>query len=157
MATSHTIYYDSPVGTLRLKSNGQALTALDFVDEDASPSQQIDSDILLQAIEQLDAYFKGQRKSFDLSLAPEGTDFQQQVWTQLKQIPYGQTISYGQLAAKIGDPNKVRAVGTANGKNPIPIIIPCHRVIGADQTLVGYSGGIDRKKYLLKHEGALLL
>ena len=115
------------------------------------------SAILNEAITQLEAYFHGKLTVFELPLAPQGTDFQQLVWENLRDIPYGQTITYGGLAERLGDANKVRAVGTANGQNPIPIVIPCHRVVGANQQLVGYSGGIERKKFLLKHEGALLL
>lgn len=158
MATSLSVYYQSPLGKLRIESDGECLTAIQFTtDEDSTSSQQVEAAIFSQVTNQLDEYFEGSRTNFDLPLAPEGTDFQRQVWEQLLKIPYGQTINYGELAQRLGDANKVRAVGTANGKNPIPIIIPCHRVIGANNNLVGYRGGIDRKKKLLKHEGALLL
>ena len=102
--------------------------------------------------EQLDAYFAGDREDFDLALAPHGTPFQQRVWEELTRIPYGETISYSELARRLGDPKLVRAVGLANGRNPISIVIPCHRVIGADGSLVGYGGGLERKKWLLEHE-----
>jgi len=105
-----------------------------------------------QAIEQLDAYFSGALTEFDLPLAAHGTRFQQRVWTALRRIPYGETTSYGELAAAIGLPRAARAVGAANGRNPISIIVPCHRVIGADGTLTGYGAGVERKRALLNHE-----
>ncbi|MDX1672165.1 MAG: methylated-DNA--[protein]-cysteine S-methyltransferase [Balneolaceae bacterium] len=111
----------------------------------------------MSASDQLTAYFTGHRRKFDLPLDPDGTGFQRRVWSALQQIPYGSTVTYRQLSERLGDPQALRAVGKANGSNPIPVIIPCHRVIGADNRLVGYSGGIERKKWLLKHEGALLL
>lgn len=157
MPTQHVIYYNSPLGVIKVVSNSEALTRLSFEDKPHYSTQNDSPAILSKALSQLDEYFKGYRRTFSLSLSPKGTTFQQSVWKTLQQIPYGQTVSYGKLARRLGNPNKVRAVGKANGKNPIPIIIPCHRVIGADNSLVGYSGGIDRKKYLLKHEGALLL
>lgn len=105
---------------------------------------------------QLREYFGGKRKMFDLELAPRGTEFQLAVWNALTQIPYGDTISYSELAHRIGKPAAVRAVGAANGANPIPVIIPCHRVIGANGSLTGYGGGIERKQWLLAHEGRRL-
>ena len=101
---------------------------------------------------QLTAYFEGSLRDFDVPLAPEGSDFQRQVWDELVKIPFGQTISYLTLAKRIGDARHVRAVGTANGRNPISIIIPCHRVVGSDASLVGYGGGLERKRWLLDHE-----
>ena len=101
---------------------------------------------------QLDAYFAGDREDFDLALAPHGTPFQQRVWAELTRIPYGETMSYSEVAQRLGDPKLVRAVGLANGRNPISIVIPCHRVIGANGSLVGYGGGLERKKWLLEHE-----
>ena len=109
------------------------------------------------AARQLEAYFAGERTVFDLELAPEGTPFQQQVWTALCEIPFGQTISYGELAARVGRPLGAQAVGRANGQNPVGVIIPCHRVVGSDGALVGYAGGLDRKEALLRHEGAPVL
>jgi methylated-DNA-[protein]-cysteine S-methyltransferase len=102
--------------------------------------------------EQLDAYFAGELEEFDLPLAPRGTSFQRRVWDELTRIPFGETISYSELAHRLGDPRLVRAVGVANGRNPIAIVIPCHRVIGADGSLVGYGGGLERKRWLLDHE-----
>lgn len=106
---------------------------------------------------QLREYFEGLRDSFKLELQPEGTDFEQKVWSTLLGIPKGTTLSYGEMAHKIGDPKAAQAVGKANGKNPIAVVIPCHRVIGSDQKLTGYAGGVERKEWLLKHEGALLI
>lgn len=106
-----------------------------------------------EAIQQLEEYFKGKRREFDLPLAPEGTSFQRTVWAELQNIPFGQTISYGELARRIQNPKAVRAVGLANGRNPLSIVIPCHRVIGANGKLTGYGGGLERKKKLLEMEG----
>ena len=109
------------------------------------------------AARQLEAYFAGERTVFDLELAPEGTPFQQKVWRALCEIPFGHTISYGTLAERVGRPQGAQAVGRANGQNPIGVIVPCHRVVGADGALVGYAGGLDRKEALLRHEGAAVL
>lgn len=110
-----------------------------------------------EAVRQLEAYFAGERTFFDLELVPEGTPFQQEVWATLCDIPYGQAISYGELAARVGRPQGAQAVGRANGQNPIGVIVPCHRVVGSDGALVGYAGGLDRKEALLRHEGAAVL
>lgn len=114
-----------------------------------------ESSLIKNAYRQLVEYFNKQRKTFDLPLAPEGTEFQMKVWKALSDIPYGKTRSYKEIAIAIGNPKAVRAVGMANNKNPIPIIIPCHRVIGSDGKLVGYGGGLEIKEYLLKLEGVL--
>lgn len=152
-----TYKHDFPIGLLRLTASEKALKSIHFVENESGNDQNPTNDIIRRAIAELSEYFDGSRKKFSVPLNPEGTDFQQSVWKALQQIPYGQTRSYGELAAMLGDPNTVRAVGKANGQNPIPIIIPCHRVIGGNKKLVGYSGGIQRKKYLLKREGAILL
>jgi methylated-DNA-[protein]-cysteine S-methyltransferase len=145
----------SPVGPLVITSNGDAITGLYTPDhrryDEARQSLQ-DAEPFREAASQLDAYFAGERTDFDLPLQPEGTVFQQKVWRLLQQIPHGQTRSYGQLAAAIGTPSASRAVGMANGRNPISIIIPCHRVIGAGGKLTGYAGGLTTKKWLLNHE-----
>lgn len=146
---------DSPLGNLRIVASQDAIHSLTFTD--LPISNKSDTDLLTSTSKQLDEFFSGVRKKFDLPLAPEGSDFQQRVWQALQEIPFGKTVTYGELSEKLGDPNAVRAVGTANGKNPIAIIIPCHRVIGSDQKLTGYAGGIERKRWLLQHEGALLL
>lgn len=150
---------DSPVGPLTLVSEAGYLTRLDMQDRthpatDAGRWER-DDDAFEQPVAQLGAYFAGQLHRFDLPLRLVGTDFQRQVWAGLQQIPYGETLSYGQLAAKVGRAGASRAVGLANGRNPVGIIVPCHRVIGADGTLTGYGGGLDRKRWLLDHEQGL--
>jgi methylated-DNA-[protein]-cysteine S-methyltransferase len=119
----------------------------DVVDVDPS-----DHAVLAQAVTQLAEYFDGTRTEFDLPLDPVGTDFQRDAWHELERIPYGETITYGEQAARLGDRNKTRAVGAANGKNPIPIVVPCHRVVGANGHLTGFAGGLDTKAWLLDHE-----
>ena len=114
------------------------------------------NDVLNRVAAQLEEYFAGTRTTFDLPLEPSGTDFQLSVWELLRKIPYGVTTSYGELARRLGDPKATRAVGAANGANPIPIIVPCHRVVGSKGELTGFGGGLDRKRWLLEHEGALM-
>ncbi|MCL1937929.1 MAG: methylated-DNA--[protein]-cysteine S-methyltransferase [Candidatus Azobacteroides sp.] len=144
-------YYSSPVGRLKIQVENNALIGLRLCDceETGIPSFH---PVIRQTSAQLDEYFGGKRRSFDLPLATQGTLFQQQVWNVLQQIPYGKTISYAQLAERVGHPKACRAVGTANGKNPIAIIIPCHRVINANGQLGGYAYGLEMKKYLLNLE-----
>ena len=147
------IVHDSPVGPLTLVSDGGFLVGLHFEGWNPPVGALHRSDTVLAATaRQLDAYFDGRLKSFDLPLAPEGTPFQQHVWSALRGIPFGETRSYGQLAKAIGKPSAMRAVGAANGRNPIAIVVPCHRVIGADGSLTGFGGGIERKKFLLSLE-----
>ncbi len=149
---------DSPVGELRLVERNDALTAIEFVpfrDGDGRPrGERSDAHpVLRETARQLSAYFARDLKEFDLPLAPVGTDFQRRVWTALEAIGYGETASYGQIAGRLGKTNAAsRAVGLANGRNPIPIVIPCHRVIGANGTLTGYAGGLERKQLLLELE-----
>lgn len=150
-------YYNSPVGWLELIVSDDALMHLRFLETEPDRYPRHDNHIIQQTAKELSEYFDGSRKAFTIPLDPEGTDFQHSVWRGLREIPYGQTTTYGELARKLGDPNKMRAVGRANGQNPIPIIIPCHRVIGTGGNLIGYGGGIVRKQFLLQHEGALLL
>lgn len=147
--------FQSPIGPLWLVSNGSQLCGLYMGDEqpDHAADARHDPAPFRDVVDQLQAYFSGQRKNFDLPLAPTGTAFQKTVWQALCGIPYGQTISYGELAQRIGNPKACRAVGLANGRNPISIIVPCHRVIGANGTLTGYGGGLPRKRWLLQHEG----
>ena len=145
----------SPIGMLRLTSNGNALTQLLIAREDDPDDEPVPADadsVLAAAREQLDAYFDMRLTRFDLPLEPRGTDFQRRVWDSLRAIPFGETISYAELARRIDNPKAVRAVGAANGRNPLMIIVPCHRVIGADGSLTGFGGGIDRKRWLLDHE-----
>ena len=145
----------SPIGMLTLTSNGSALTQLLMARESEPDVEQVPSEadsVLAAAREQLDAYFDMRLTRFDLPLEPRGTDFQRRVWDSLRAIPFGETISYAELARRIDNPKAVRAVGAANGRNPLMIIVPCHRVIGADGSLTGFGGGIDRKRWLLDHE-----
>ncbi len=150
-------YLDSPLGRLRLVSDGKHLVSIEFDGGHTCTATDCElSDQLLQdCASQLQEYFAGTRHSFDLPLAPGGTQFQQSVWQQLTQIPHGQTCSYKDIATGIGKPKAVRAVGAANGRNPIPIVVPCHRVIGSDGSLTGFAGGIGMKKQLLELEGAI--
>ena len=146
---------DTPIGPLLLVGDDRALQRIDFVygrRGSMTPPSPPRDDVFTDAAAQLAEYFDGRRRTFELSLAPEGTPFQQRVWSALLDIPYGQTMSYGELAARIGQPNASRAVGLANGSNPIPIVIPCHRVIGANGTLTGYGGGLAIKQRLLALE-----
>ena len=150
---------DSPVGPLMLAADDAGLRHIEFRDN-RHPANRADwhggDNEVLQATEaQLGEYFAGARRDFDLPLSPQGTDFQLQVWRELARIPFGATISYAQLAQRIGNPEAVRAVGAANGRNPLPIVLPCHRVIGADGALVGFGGGLPTKQFLLRLEGAL--
>jgi methylated-DNA-[protein]-cysteine S-methyltransferase len=151
-------YVESQIGRLLLTSDGTALTGLYM--EPSRKAQSTDGWIedvavppLSAAVRQLTEYFAGTRREFDLPLRLRGTAFQQRVWRELTEIPYGETCSYGELARRIDKPNASRAVGLANGSNPISILVPCHRVIGADGSLTGYGGGLDRKRWLLAHEG----
>jgi methylated-DNA-[protein]-cysteine S-methyltransferase len=147
---------ESPLGPLLLASDNSGLTEICFPNGKQSAKAKTDwkedSAQLKEVTRQLRAYFAGELETFDLSLAPEGTPFQQKVWSELCKIPYGETISYGELARRIGNPNASRAVGLANGSNPIPIVIPCHRVIGANGKLTGYGGGLPIKEKLLALE-----
>ncbi len=143
---------DSPIGEILLTGEGGALTRLYMAPFDVDPIWEHDPDALAEPLRQLTEYFAGGRRDFELALAPAGTAFQRQVWDRLLEIPYGETTTYGALALALGDPRKVRAVGLANGRNPISIVVPCHRVIGADGSLVGYGGGLERKRALLAHE-----
>ena len=152
-------YLESPVGDLLAARDGETIHYVSFPTgrKAMKPAEAWVKD--QHGFEELDAqlaaYFRGELKSFDLPLHLTGTDFQKSVWTALKEIPYGQTISYGVLAGRVGNPKASRAVGAANGANPIPIIIPCHRVIGSDKSMTGFGGGVKTKEFLLKHEGVL--
>jgi len=154
---------DSPIGRLRLIARGDELTGIWFEHgRDARKAREHDdtgmvpqtSPVLERAKLQLAEYFRGERQDFDLPLAPAGTDFQRRVWQRLREIRYGSTTTYGALAQELGNPNASRAVGLANGSNPIPIVIPCHRVIGANGGLTGFGGGLPTKSALLELEGA---
>lgn len=150
-------YYDSPLGTVTLQANEQGLLGVWFETHTTKPEDlgtQEDSFPIFQSVkEQLERYFAGEAVQFDIPIAATGTPFQQSVWHALTTIPYGETWSYAQLADAIGNPKAVRAVGLANGKNPVSVIVPCHRVIGKNGKLTGYAGGIERKQRLLAIEG----
>lgn len=142
--------YRSPPGFLNLKSDGLSITEISFSEEELKEKN--DCALLLKFTQQLEEYFSGKYMDFNLPLNPEGTEFQKKVWSELLKIPYGETINYFELAVRLGDSKSVRAVGTANGRNPLAIVIPCHRLIGAGNKLTGYAGGLDRKLWLLEHE-----
>lgn len=144
-------YFESPLGLIQIKSINQKICLVEFVEKEIELST-IETPLNKECIKQLKEYFAGTRLQFDLPIFQIGTDFQQKVWGELLNIPYGTTLSYGQLARKVGDIKSVRAVGTTNGKNRIAIIVPCHRVIGSDGSLTGYAGELWRKEWLLKHE-----
>lgn len=150
--------FSSPIGRLIASAENGSVTALYENEKALGPGEYVEArrdPLFLRLGAQLDRYWEGKPVSFDVPLAPLGTPFQTRVWQALRDIPYGQTISYGELARRIGRPTAVRAVGRANGANPIAIIIPCHRVIGGNGSLIGYAGGLERKKMLLLLEGAL--
>ena len=155
--TSEDRYYAvtaSPVGDLLVVGDGEAVTGIGFLGRAAPrPGWRADDAPVAAALDQLAAYFAGERRDFDLPLAPAGTAFQQRVWDALVAIPYGVTTTYGELADRIGHAGSARAVGAANGANPLAIVVPCHRVVGADGTLTGYAGGLDAKATLLALEG----
>ncbi len=144
----------SPLGPLHLVADGAALIGARLASQGpAEPARTGEDAVLARAREQLAEYFAGSRTAFDLPLAPRGTPFEREVWRALAAIPFGETTSYSALAAHLGRPGAARAVGAANGKNPIAIVIPCHRVVGARGALVGYAGGLEAKAWLLRHEG----
>ena len=142
---------DSPLGLLLLSGDGGALARIDFGGEPGAGWER-DDDAFAEAVAQLAGYFAGDRTLFDLPLAPHGTPFQLRVWRELRRIPYGGTITYAELARRAGRPAAIRAAGHANGRNPLPVIVPCHRVVGSDGTLTGYGGGLDAKRLLLELE-----
>ncbi len=150
-------YLDSPLGRLRLVSDGEHITAIEFegMYGDVGADQEAEDPALRACAKQLKEYFAGDRQHFDLPLQPEGTPFQKSVWHALRDIPYGQLRSYRDIAEAIGNVRAVRAVGAANGRNPIPIVVPCHRVIGSDGSLTGFAGGLEAKEVLLRLEGAI--
>ncbi len=156
----HIKHYSSPIGVLEIVASDTHLTHVLFRDAEKKPSRQLDetpesSPIIQETIKQFEAYFEKKLKDFDLPMLTEGTDFQRNVWEYLKTIPYGKTISYLEFSRRIGNEKAIRAVGATNGKNPLTIILPCHRVIGSDGSLVGYGGDLWRKEWLLRHEGSL--
>lgn len=155
---AYTTYIDSPIGTLQITGTDKQLHSILFVETERRPARSeaaSEGEIpaaIQETIRQLNEYFEGRRLRFDLPLQPQGTDFQQHIWNLLLDIPYGTTTSYLDISKRYGDTKAIRAVGAANGNNPITIIIPCHRVIGSNGKLVGYGGDLWRKEWLLKHE-----
>ena len=143
--------YRSEIGSIEIVGNQKGILTTTFVEGEFEADRNLPA-CIIKCLRQLDEYFKGQRQKFNVSLLLEGTDFQKAVWRQLQKIPFGQTASYGDIARAIGNPKAFRAVGNANNKNPVPIIIPCHRVIGSDGNLVGFGSGLWRKQWLLDHE-----
>jgi methylated-DNA-[protein]-cysteine S-methyltransferase len=142
-------YYNSPIGILKIKATNDALTDIHYVREQGESTP---NNIIAKAIKQLEEYFAGKRTTFDIPLAPSGTEYREKIWQALTTIPYGKTTSYKDIATLTGNPKASRAVGGANNKNPISIIIPCHRVVGASGRMVGYAGGVDKKEFLLALE-----
>ena len=156
MSTTAYTVVDSPIGKILLTAEDGALTRLYMSPFHLDSAWAHDPEALAEPARQLAEYFAGERTEFELELRPAGTAFQQAVWAKLLEIPYGETTSYGALALQLGDPRKVRAVGLANGRNPISIVVPCHRVIGADGSLTGYGGGLERKRHLLDLEAEVV-
>jgi methylated-DNA-[protein]-cysteine S-methyltransferase len=154
MIELHYTYYESPIGMLQIAGTEHYIAEISFVDDQQqlSHGEPGITELMHQCTEELIEFFNGKRKVFDLPVHQDGTDFQQRVWSELLQIPFGKTISYLDLSKRIGDPKAIRAAASTNGKNKLAIIVPCHRVIGSNQSLTGYSGGLWRKKWLLQHE-----
>jgi methylated-DNA-[protein]-cysteine S-methyltransferase len=150
-------YYASPLGRMRISGNDQFISEVHFMDEGEEATGQSDQPgpLLIQCVEEIIQYFQGQRRQFDFPVSQQGTSFQQKVWGELTGIAFGKTLSYLDLARRLGDPKVIRAAASANGKNKLAIVVPCHRVIGSNQQLVGYAAGIWRKKWLLQHEAKL--
>ena len=146
-----TAFVPTPLGIAKLEGNAEGLSAITVLDGN-EPLSDIIPEVLEDAVYQLSEYFAGQRQAFSLTLNPKGTDFQKRVWAALLEIPFGKTLSYLELSKILGDVKAIRAVAAANGKNPLWIVVPCHRVIGSDGSLTGYAGGLHRKKWLLAHE-----
>lgn len=144
-------FIETPIGYAKICGDQHGISSVSIVEKPENIPENI-PESLLESVTQLKAYFNNQLKIFDLKLNPEGTDFQKKVWKQLEKIPYGKTISYLDLAKQLGDAKTIRAAASANGKNPLWIIVPCHRVIGTDGSLTGYAGGLHRKQWLLNHE-----
>ena len=145
-------YYESPIGYIRIKADDTSIFYLDFSEENQNKNQDQYPEHIQLCVSQLDEYFAGKRKNFNISCLLKGTEFQKKVWAELEKIPYGETVSYKDIAKGIGNEKAVRAVGTTNGKNPISIIVPCHRVVGTNGKLTGYAWGVWRKEWLLEHE-----
>ena len=160
METKYTQIYHSPIGVIKIVASEFCIEELVFLEPDKVSCLQLSEQsppIIQQCIDELLEYFAGNRRCFSVPINQEGTEFQQRVWKELYEVPFGKNLSYGELAKKMGDPNAVRAAAAANGKNKIAVIVPCHRIVGADRSLVGYAWGKARKKWLLQHEFRLAL
>lgn len=144
-------FINTPLGYCKISGDKNGISIVEILDSKETTTKRIPT-ILQDCAEQIEAYFVGKRKTFDLNLNPYGTDFQKKVWQELMQIPYGKTTSYLELSRRLGDAKAIRAVANANAKNPLGIVVPCHRVIGTDGSLIGYAGGLHRKQWLLNHE-----
>ncbi len=142
---------ETPLGVLKITGDSEGISSISFTEEKLSKGKKVPAS-LEKAVIQMREYFNGTRTTFDLKLNPNGTDFQKKVWKNLENIPFGKTVCYLSVAKQLGDPKVIRAAASANGKNPLAIVIPCHRVIGSDGSLTGYAGGLHRKKWLLEHE-----
>lgn len=153
MESSQVAYYKIPIGTAKIVGDENGINAVTVIDDAIETSTEI-PEALQDCVQQLSEYFNGKRRTFNLKLNPQGTEFQKRVWNELLNVPYGKTRTYLEQTKKLGDVKAIRAVASANGKNPIWIIIPCHRIIGSDGSLTGYAGGIWRKKWLLAHENS---
>lgn len=151
MEFSQTTYYKTPIGTAKIVGNENGINSVSVIDKEIKTHEEIPK-YLEDCVQQLDEYFNGERTEFQLKLNPQGTDFQKRVWNELLNVPYGKTRTYLEQTKTLGDVKAIRAVASANGKNPIWIIIPCHRIIGSDGSLTGYASGLWRKKWLLQHE-----
>jgi len=150
----NTAVITTPIGNLLIEASDDQITSIRFTDEKESA---VTRAILVQAVQEFEEYFAGNRQEFNFPISAKGSSFQEKVWHELQNIPYGQTISYQELANRLGDPNCVRAAASANGKNLLAIVVPCHRVIGSDGSMTGYAGGLDRKKSLLRLERAEIM
>ncbi|MEY4278631.1 MAG: hypothetical protein RL377_635 [Bacteroidota bacterium] len=161
MDTLITHIYHSPIGQIAITADESCITELVFIDDESlnasTPIEEELPPVIHQCVDELMEYFAGTRRHFTVAINQEGTEFQQRVWKELYEIPFGKTMSYADLAKKLGDPKVIRAAAAANGKNKIAIIVPCHRIIGTDQSLVGYAWGKARKRWLLQHEFRLAL
>lgn len=151
MESKQTTYYKTPIGIAKIEGDENGIQAITVLDDEMVFVEEIPN-YLKDCVQQLDEYFKGTRSTFNLKLNPKGTPFQQKVWNELLNVPYGKTRTYLEQSKKLGDIKAIRAVASANGKNPLWIVIPCHRIIGSNGSLTGYAGGIWRKKWLLEHE-----
>lgn len=152
MTTKYVSYLHSPIGQLKLTADENSISSILFVFDDTEMDAENSNEVLETCKQQLNEYFSGLRTEFDVEINQEGSEFQKRVWNELVKIPHGKTVSYNYIAERVGGKNMMRAVGSANGKNQISIIVPCHRVIGSDGSLTGYAGGMWRKEWLLKHE-----